>query len=111
MCIRDRKYNDAIKSLSNDALNLLREWPQRLKSITDPHYLYEVRGKPVEGNNYVDSLSHQQIPKIAAPTYTSWGELLTFLMKENLPGAYPYTGGIYPYLSLIHISEPTRLLS
>ena len=92
-----QKYNDAVKSLSNDALNLLREWPARLKSITDPHYLYEVRGKPVEGNNYVDSMSHQQIPKIAAPTYTSWGELLTFLMKENLPGAYPYTGGIYPY--------------
>jgi methylmalonyl-CoA mutase len=92
-----QKYNDAVKSLSNDALNLLRDWPARLKSITDPHYLYEVRGKPVEGNNYVESMSHQQVPKIAAPTYTSWGELLTFLMKENLPGAYPYTGGIYPY--------------
>ena len=92
-----QKYNDAVKSLSNDALNLLRDWPARLKSITDPHYLYEVRGKPVEGNNYVESMSHQSIPKIAAPTYTSWGELLTFLMKENLPGAYPYTGGIYPY--------------
>ncbi len=92
-----QKYNDAVKALSSDAINLLREWPARLKSITSPHYLYEVRGKPVEGNNYVDSMSHQQIPKIAAPTYTSWGELLTFLMKENLPGAYPYTGGIYPY--------------
>ena len=92
-----QKYNDAVKSLSNDALNLLRDWPARLKSITDPHYLYEVRGKPVEGSNYVESMSHQQVPKIAAPTYTSWGELLTFLMKENLPGAYPYTGGIYPY--------------
>jgi len=92
-----QKYNDAIKALSTDAINLLREWPARLKSISDPHYLYEVRGKPVEGNNYVESMSHQQIPKIAAPTHRSWGELLTFLMKENLPGAYPYTGGIYPY--------------
>src|SRR5690606_26548743 len=35
--------------------------------------------------------------KIAAPTYKSWGELLTFLGKENLPGSYPYTGGVYPY--------------
>jgi len=92
-----QKYNDAVKSLSSDAIHLLREWPARLKSITEPHYLYEVRGKPVEGNNYVESLSHQQVPKIAAPTMKSWGELLVFLMKENLPGAYPYTGGIYPY--------------
>ncbi|HZW51380.1 MAG TPA: methylmalonyl-CoA mutase family protein, partial [Rudaea sp.] len=92
-----QRYNDAVKSLSSDAIHLLREWPARLKSITDPHYLYEVRGKPVEGDNYVESLSHQKVPKIAAPTLRSWGELLTFLMKENLPGAYPYTGGIYPY--------------
>jgi len=92
-----QRYNDAVKSLSTDAIHLLREWPTRLKSITDPHYLYEVRGKPVEGSNYVESMSHQQVPKIAAPTMRSWGELLTFLMKENLPGAYPYTGGIYPY--------------
>ena len=90
-------YNDAVKQLSNDALNLLREWPARLKSITDEHYTYLVRGKPVDGNNYVESMSHQKVPKVAAPTYKSWGELVTFLMKENLPGAYPYTGGIYPY--------------
>jgi len=90
-------YNDAVKQLSNDAINLLREWPARLKSITDEHYTYLVRGKPVDGDNYVESMSHQKVPKVAAPTYKSWGELVTFLMKENLPGAYPYTGGIYPY--------------
>jgi methylmalonyl-CoA mutase len=75
----------------------LREWPQRLKSITDEHFSYDVRGKAVTGENYRQSLSHQPIPKIAAPTYKSWGELLTFLGKENLPGSYPYTGGVYPY--------------
>ncbi|WP_347260786.1 methylmalonyl-CoA mutase family protein [Rudaea sp.] len=90
-------YNDAVKQLGSDALNLLRDWPARLKSITDEHYTYLVRGKPVDGNNYVESMSHQKVPKVAAPTYKGWGELVTFLMKENLPGAYPYTGGIYPY--------------
>ncbi len=92
-----QRYNDALQSLSSESLRLLREWPQRLKSITDEHYQYLVRGKTVEGDNYRTSLSHQKIPKIAAPTYKSWGELLTFLGKENLPGSYPYTGGVYPY--------------
>ncbi|MBS0486315.1 MAG: cobalamin-dependent protein, partial [Proteobacteria bacterium] len=36
-----QRYNDAVKSLSSEAIHLLREWPARLKSITDPHYLYE----------------------------------------------------------------------
>jgi len=92
-----QRYNDAIASLDAEALKLLREWPQRLKSITDEVTEYEVRGKAIKVDNYRESLSHQKIPKIAAPTYKSWGELLTFLQKENLPGSYPYTGGVYPY--------------
>ncbi len=92
-----QRYNDAIHALTSDSLKLLREWPARLKSITDAVTEYEVRGKAIKVENYRESLSHQKIPKIAAPTYKSWGELLTFLGKENLPGSYPYTGGVYPY--------------
>ena len=92
-----QRYNDAVQSLDSEALKLLREWPARLKSITDEVTEYEVRGKTIRVENYRESLSHQLIPKIAAPTDRSWGELLVFLQKENLPGSYPYTGGVYPY--------------
>ena len=92
-----QRYNDAVQSLDSEAIKLLREWPERLKSITDEVNEYQVRDKTIRVENYRESLSHQQVPKIAAPTYKSWGELLTFLQKENLPGAYPYTGGVYPY--------------
>ncbi|GHA72074.1 methylmalonyl-CoA mutase family protein [Cognatilysobacter bugurensis] len=92
-----QRYNDAVQSLTSEALKLLREWPARLKSITDEVNEYKVRDKVIRVENYRESLSHQQIPKIAAPTYRGWGDLLTFLQKENLPGAYPYTGGVYPY--------------
>ncbi|MGY0632739.1 methylmalonyl-CoA mutase family protein [Luteimonas sp. A478] len=92
-----QRYNDAVQSLTPDNLNNLRDWPQRLKSITDDTTEYQVRNKAIKVENYRESLSHQPIPKIAAPSYKSWGELLTFLGKENLPGYYPYTGGVYPY--------------
>ncbi|GAB3352275.1 methylmalonyl-CoA mutase family protein [Lysobacter tyrosinilyticus] len=92
-----QRYNDAVQSLTSEALKLLRDWPARLKSITDDVNEYKVRDKVIRVENYRESLSHQKIPKIAAPTYKSWGELLTFLQKENLPGYYPYTGGVYPY--------------
>ncbi|HEX7965528.1 MAG TPA: methylmalonyl-CoA mutase family protein [Gammaproteobacteria bacterium] len=104
-----QRYQEAVKSLSSEALDLLREWPHRLKSVTDEHYTYEVRGKVIEGNNYVESLSHQKIPKIAAPRHMGWSELLRFLMKENLPGHYPYTGGVYPYRRTGE--DPTRMFA
>ncbi|MBP6215862.1 MAG: methylmalonyl-CoA mutase family protein, partial [Luteimonas sp.] len=92
-----QRYNDAVQSLTRENVKLLRDWPQRLKSIIDDVNEYQVRGKAIRVENYRESLSHQKIPKIAAPTYKSWGELLVFLGKENLPGSYPYTGGVYPY--------------
>src|SRR3546814_1340851 len=104
-----QRYNDAIQSLTSENLKLLRDWPTRLKSITDDTTAYEVRGKQIKVDNYRESLSHQKVPKIAAPTYKSWGELLTFLGKENLPGSYPYTGGVYPYRRTGE--DPTRMRS
>ena len=104
-----QRYQEAIGEISAEALALLREWPARKESVSADTYSYEVRGKEVTGANYKESLSHQKIPKIAAPKFSDWGELLIFLMKENLPGAYPYTGGVYPYRRLGE--DPTRMFA
>ena len=49
------------------------------------------------------------LPKIAVPTFDDWGELLRFLCKENLPGSYPYTEGVYPYRR--EEEDPTRMFA
>src|SRR3546814_14145686 len=59
-----QRYNDALQSLTPDSLKLLRDWPTRLKSITDDTTAYEVRGKSIKVDNYRESLSHQKVPKI-----------------------------------------------
>ena len=56
-----------------------------------------------------DSLSRQLIPKIAPPRFDGWGDRLRFLLKENLPGAYPYTGGVFPYRRAGE--DPTRMFA
>jgi isobutyryl-CoA mutase len=102
-------YQEALGALSAEALGMLRDWPRRQASITAPYYTYDVRGKSVTGSNYIESLSRQQIPKVAAPSYKNWGDLLRFLMRENLPGAYPYTAGVYPYRRAGE--DPTRMFA
>ncbi len=97
MLILRQRYQESVKALSAEAVNLLREWPEKMKSVTDEFNEYRVRDKVIRVENYRESLSQQKIPKIAAPKFTGWGELLVFLSKENLPGAYPFTGGVYPY--------------
>jgi methylmalonyl-CoA mutase len=104
-----QRYQETLDELSAESIKLLREWPERKRSVTSDTHSYEVRGREISGENYRESLSHQKIPKIAAPRYREWGELLSFLSRENLPGGYPYTGGVYPYRRLGE--DPTRMFA
>jgi methylmalonyl-CoA mutase len=108
MVLRQR-YQETLGELSTESIGLLRSWPERKAGVQAEQYSYSVRGREITGNNYRESLSHQKIPKIAAPKFTDWGELLLFLQKENLPGAYPFTGGVYPYRRLGE--DPTRMFA
>ena len=92
-----RAYNEAHEAIGAEGRELLRDWPARARNASDPQYGYEVRGRELKGDNYTESLSRQQIPKIALPKLRDPGDLLAWLMHENLPGSYPYTAGVYPY--------------
>jgi isobutyryl-CoA mutase len=102
-------YNQALEEIGNQALAELRAWPERARAASEPTYAYQVRERVVKGDNYTESLSHSAIPKLALPRLRDWGELLHFLLNENLPGAYPYTGGVYPYRR--EEEDPTRMFA
>ncbi len=104
-----QRYNEALKELSNDAIDLLRAWPARREAVLREFNEYTVRGKAIRVDNYRETLSHEKVPKIAPPTTADWGEQLKFLLLENLPGAYPYTGGVYPYRR--SGEDPTRMFA
>ena len=102
-------YNDALESVGAEALGLLQRWPAIAKSATDDEYTYTVRGREIRGANYTETLSHNRVPKLAVPQYRDWGDLLTFLLKEHLPGHFPYTAGVYPYRR--EAEDPTRMFA
>ncbi len=91
------RHDAALEALGPEPVSLLRAWPERRQGITDETFSYDVRGRAVTGTNHRDTLSGLQMPKVAAPSISGWGDLLRFLMSENLPGSYPYTAGVYPY--------------
>ena len=102
-------YNDALDAVGIEGVTLLRQWPAQAKAATDEQYVYTVRGKEIRGDNYVGTLSHNQVPKLAVPHFADWGEQLTFLLKENMPGQFPYTAGVYPYRR--EEEDPTRMFA
>ncbi|TCV97080.1 methylmalonyl-CoA mutase [Luteibacter rhizovicinus] len=104
-----QRYNEAVRELTSEAISLLREWPARFEAVTAEFNEYQVRDKVIRVENYRTSLSHQKIAKVSPPKTKDWGELLSFLMRENLPGHYPYTGGVFPYRRAGE--DPTRMFA
>jgi methylmalonyl-CoA mutase len=102
-------YNDALDAVGAEAVDLLRKWPAFAAGATDPEYSYVVRGREIRGDNYTETLSHTRVPKLAVPKYRDWGDLLAFLLREHLPGHFPYTAGVYPYRR--EEEDPTRMFA
>ncbi len=90
-------YHRALDELGPEAVGELQAWPARVQAVRAPTHQYTVRGRRITGDNYTGTLSHNRVPKIAAPDFAGWGEIVGFVLNENLPGAFPYTAGVYPY--------------
>jgi len=44
-----------------------------------------------------ESISGLRIPKVAVPKFTNRADLLQFILKEHLPGQFPFTAGVFPF--------------
>ncbi|MBI2819461.1 MAG: methylmalonyl-CoA mutase, partial [Acidobacteria bacterium] len=58
---------------------------------------YTIRGQEIRVTNYIATLSHSKIPRVALPKSRGWGELTRYLRSENLPGRFPFTAGVFPF--------------
>ncbi|MFL6601301.1 MAG: methylmalonyl-CoA mutase family protein [Steroidobacteraceae bacterium] len=104
-----RAYNQSLDEIGTEGVGELKAWPARAAAATAKEYSYKVRDRVVAGENYTESLARQPIPKLAVPKFKDWGEILHFLATENLPGSFPYTGGVYPYRR--EEEDPTRMFA
>ncbi|MHB1544174.1 MAG: methylmalonyl-CoA mutase family protein [Gammaproteobacteria bacterium] len=102
-------YEAALDAVGQEGIASLKDWPARLQSARAEAYAYPVRDQWVKGANYTETLSGLRVPKIALPNWRDWGDILSFIQSENLPGAYPYTAGVYPYRRTAE--DPTRMFA
>jgi len=85
------------------------KWEDTVKKYRDPIYSFKVRDKEIKIETHTESLSHLQIPKVALPKYKAWGDLLKWILQENVPGEFPYTAGLYPFKR--QGEDPTRMFA
>lgn len=99
----------SLKDLDPDLRRQLAQWEEMVQRYSGDELTYEVRGRPVSSPLVHHTLSGTRLPKVALPRFRSWGDRVRWLSQENLPGAFPFTAGIYPLKRTAE--DPTRMFA
>ena len=88
---------------------LLGQWPDMQKAYAGDEYVVKIRDKEIRTALTSKSLSGTTIRKVALPTYEDHGEILKWLMLDNVPGSFPYTAGTFAFKR--EGEDPTRMFA
>jgi methylmalonyl-CoA mutase len=105
---------NALIEEKNDALDarskkLLDQWPATVKAYAGDEYVVKIRDREIRSSLRYTSLSGTKLPKVALPRYEDPGEILKWQLRENLPGAFPYTAGVFAFKR--ENEDPTRMFA
>ena len=100
-----------IEKLNFDPKNwaIIQTWKDKKQLFKNPNFEFKVREKIIKIETHTESLSHSQIPKVSSPKYSSWGDILRWVLQENYPGEFPFTAGLFPFKR--EGEDPTRMFA
>jgi len=96
-------------AMDGEAKKLLAAWPQLQATYAGDEHVVKIRDKEIRTRLVQTTLSGTRVRKVALPRYEDHGEILRFLMLENVPGAFPYTAGVFPFKR--EGEDPTRMFA
>jgi len=95
--------------LSPASVKLLEQWPKTRELYAADEYVVRIRDKELRTTLTYESLSGTKVRKVSLPRFEDDGEILRFLMKENVPGSFPYTAGVFAFKR--EGEDPTRMFA
>ncbi|MEK0429459.1 MAG: hypothetical protein RL001_1986 [Pseudomonadota bacterium] len=96
-------------ALDADARTALAGWPELQATYSGDEHVVKIRDKEIRTRLFTETLSGNKVRKVSLPKYADHGDLLRWLMKENLPGYFPYTAGVFPFKR--ENEDPTRMFA
>lgn len=105
---------EALLDDQNEALDprcrkLIDMWPTVVQAYSGDEYVVRMRDKETRTALTSQSLSGTRIPKVALPRFEDEGEILRWQLKENVPGAFPFTAGVFSFKR--EGEDPTRMFA
>jgi isobutyryl-CoA mutase len=112
-CGRTAEFDDLIaerdNALAPEAKKLVAMWPDMRAAYAGEDYVVKIRDKEIRTRLVQKTLSGTTIRKVALPKFEDHGEILRWLMLENVPGSFPYTAGVFAFKR--ENEDPTRMFA
>lgn len=96
-------------AMDEKAKRLLDAWPQLKSDYAKDEYVVKVRDSELHTALFRTSLSGTKISRVALPNYQDHGQLLQWLLLENVPGRFPFTAGVFRFKR--ESEDPTRMFA
>ena len=104
-----RLADERAARLDSAAQKLLAQWPQMQKAYAGDEYVVRIRDREIRTALTTKSLSGTTIRKVVLPQFEDHGEILKWLMLDNVPGSFPYTAGTFAFKR--ENEDPTRMFA
>jgi methylmalonyl-CoA mutase len=88
---------------------ILDGWDELYEKYRQDSFDVQIRDKTIQNKLFRESLSGTKIPRISMPKTKNPGDRLNFALKENLPGYFPFTAGVFPFKR--EGEDPTRMFA
>jgi len=88
---------------------LVEDWPETKRTYAGDEHVVKVREREIHTRLNTISLSGTKVPKVALPGFEDHGEILKWRMRENLPGSFPFTAGVFSFKR--ENEDPTRMFA
>jgi methylmalonyl-CoA mutase len=88
---------------------LLELWPATVKAYSGDEYVVKIRGSELRTRLTSTSLSGTKLTKVALPRFEDPGEILRWQLRENVPGSFPFTAGVFAFKR--ENEDPTRMFA
>ena len=107
--VKEKAANDALvlsletlvagvrDELTAESKRILANWEALKEAYAGDEFVTKIRDKEIRTILRTESLSGLKIPKVALPKFVDYGEILGWVYKENVPGSFPYTAGVFPF--------------
>ena len=88
---------------------LLEMWPDTVKAYSGDEYVVRIRDREIRTALTTTSLSGTKVRKVALPKFEDAGEILHWQLRENVPGSFPFTAGVFAFKR--ENEDPTRMFA